>query len=76
MAASAGGNGARRYEILIRGELSDRFQSAFDDVQLRRVGGNTALVSVVDQAHLRGLLERIQELGLDLLSVKPFDRDA
>jgi hypothetical protein len=63
----------RRYEIVLRGELSDRFQSAFDDVKLRRVEGNTVLVSVVDQSHLHALLARIQELGLILLSVKPCD---
>jgi hypothetical protein len=28
---------------------------------------------VVDQAHLHGLLERIQELGLELVSVGPMD---
>jgi hypothetical protein len=63
----------RAYEIVLRGELSDRFQSAFDDVRLRRVDGNTVLVSVVDQSHLHALLERIQELGLILLSVKLCD---
>jgi hypothetical protein len=70
---ASGTRRTRRYEIVLRGELSDRFQSAFDDVQLRRVEGNTVLVCVLDQSHLHALLARIQELGLILLSVKPCD---
>jgi hypothetical protein len=27
--------------------------------------------SVLDQAHLHGLIERVQELGLELVSVNP-----
>lgn len=63
--------GERRYEIVVLGELSDRFESAFDDVHLTRVAGNTVLVGTADQARLHALLGRIQELGLSLLSVKP-----
>jgi hypothetical protein len=63
--------GVRRYEIVIRGELSDRFAAAFEDVELSRVGGNTVLVASLDQAALHSLLERVQELGLSLRSVKP-----
>jgi hypothetical protein len=63
----------RRYEIVLLGELSDRFASAFGDVDLTRAGGNTVLVCLADQARLHALLERVQELGLSLLSVTPVD---
>lgn len=64
----------RRYRIVIRGELSDRFEAAFDDMSLERHEGNTVLVGdIVDQAHLHGLIEQIQALGFELLSVNPVE---
>jgi hypothetical protein len=39
---------------------------------LERAGGTTVLTGPVrDQAHLHGLIERIQELGIELVSVNP-----
>ena len=36
------------------------------------MAGTTVLTgNVVDQSHLYGLLERIEELGIDLVSVEP-----
>ncbi len=72
-ATRVGASGTGRYEIVLRGELSDRFQAAFDHVELKRAGGNTVLLGVVDQSGLHGLLHRVQELGLTLLSVKPLN---
>lgn len=64
----------RTYRIVIRGELSDRFEAAFDDMSLERREGNTVLVGdIVDQAHLHGLIEQIQALGFELLSVNPVE---
>jgi hypothetical protein len=62
--------GERRYELVLRGELSDRFVSAFAGVELTRVEGNTVLRCTVDQEGLHVLLGRVQELGLCLLSVR------
>ena len=37
-----------------------------------RVAGTTVLTgSVIDQAHLHGLIRRTQELGLELISIEP-----
>ena len=37
-----------------------------------RVAGTTVLTgSVIDQAHLHGLIQRTQELGLELISIEP-----
>jgi len=59
---------------MIEGELSDRMQPAFEAMTLTREHGNTVLSGTVrDQAQLHGLIERIAELGLELVSVNPID---
>jgi hypothetical protein len=64
--------GRARYEIVVRGEVSDRLRAGFGAVALRRSAGMTTLVGeVADQAQLHGLLAMIQELGLELVSVNP-----
>jgi hypothetical protein len=63
--------GGSRYRIVIRGELSDRFAYLFSGMHMERGEGRTVLTGIVrDQAQLHGSIERIQELGLDLLSVE------
>jgi hypothetical protein len=60
------------YELVVRGELGDRFGLLFDGMRLERDRGRTVITgAVLDQAHLHGLLERVQELGLELVSVNP-----
>jgi hypothetical protein len=60
------------YRIVVAGELSDRFAPAFDGMTMRCTGGQTAITGmVVDQSNLHGLLDRIGELGLNLVSVNP-----
>ena len=62
--------GPRCYRIVVAGELTDRFAPAFDGMALRCVGGQTAIIgTVVDQPQLQGLLDRVGELGLELVSV-------
>jgi hypothetical protein len=58
------------YRIVVAGELSCRFAPAFDGMTVQCGGGQTAITGmVVDQSHLHGLLDRVGELGLDLVSV-------
>jgi hypothetical protein len=60
----------QRYEIVIRGRLSNRFNGAFDDVTLEPRNGETTLrASVVDQSQLYGLLNRLRDFGIQLISV-------
>jgi hypothetical protein len=60
------------YELVLRGEIGDRFAMFFEDMRLERVDGRTLLTGDVrDQAQLLGVIERIQELGLELVSVNP-----
>ena len=62
----------RRYRLVLRGELGDSFGFLFEGMQLRRLAGTTVLTGqVTDQAHLLGLIQQIQELGVELVSVNP-----
>jgi hypothetical protein len=60
----------RDYQLTVEGELSDHLAaSAFADMTLARAAGYTILVGPIrDQAELQGLLQRISDLGLTLLS--------
>ena len=63
---------ASRYRIVMRGRLSERFESAFDGMALESGPNQTVLVGDVrDQAHLYGLLDRLREFGIELLAVEP-----
>ena len=63
---------SRRYRLVLRGELGDSFGVLFDGMELRRLAGTTVLTgNVTDQAHLLGLIDRVQELGVELVSVNP-----
>jgi hypothetical protein len=43
-------------------------------MRLERIQGNTVLTgAVLDQAHLHGVIERMQELGIELVSLNPLD---
>jgi hypothetical protein len=63
---------SRMYRLVIRGELGDPFGFLFEGMEMERLAGTTVLTGpVTDQAHLHGLIERTQELGLELVSVGP-----
>jgi hypothetical protein len=64
--------GATIYRIVVRGELSQRYLPAFEGMALATGDGQTAIIGpVIDQAHLHGLLNRVGDLGLELISVNP-----
>ena len=61
-----------RYRIVLRGRLSARFESAFDGMALEHGPNRTVLVGDIrDQAQLYGLIDRLQEFGIELLAVEP-----
>jgi len=65
---------ASRYRIVLRGRLSERFESAFDGMALEHGPNRTVLVGDIrDQAQLYGLLGRLQEFGIELLAVEQAD---
>jgi hypothetical protein len=59
------------YEIRVQGRLDDRWSAWLDGLALsRRDDGTTVLSgSVTDQAALHGLLHKLRDLGLPLVSV-------
>jgi hypothetical protein len=60
----------KHYEIVVAGELSHRYDDAFEGMQVSSRGGHTTISGlVVDQAQLHGLLYRVGELGLELEDV-------
>jgi len=67
-------NSTRSVCITVRGRLSGRLGTTFDGMTLRPRGHATDLVGrVADQAQLHGLLSRIRDLGLELVSVTSSD---
>ncbi len=69
------------YEIRIKGHLADRWAAQFNGLTLtREVNGDTLLAGpVVDQAALHGLLRKVRDLGMPLISVsasRPLQADA
>jgi hypothetical protein len=67
--------GARRYEIRVAGHLDDHWAATLGDLTLVRLDdGTTSLTGpVVDQARLHGVLTRIRDLGVPLLTLRTLD---
>lgn len=65
------------YEIRLRGRLDARWATWFDGLTLTRESGGTTLIRglVVDQSALHGLLQKVRDLGLPLLSVQQVEPD-
>jgi hypothetical protein len=59
------------YELQVKGHLDDRWSDWLDGLAVQRQeDGTTVLVGpLVDQAALYGVIIRIRDLGLSLLSV-------
>jgi len=60
------------FEIQVKGSLAPAWSDWFANFTLSSdENGNTVMVGpVIDQAELHGVLERIRDLGLQLLSVR------
>jgi len=65
------------YEIRLRGRLDPRWSAWFDGLALTATADGTTTIRgpVVDQAALHGLLQRLRDLGLPLLSVAQVEPD-
>jgi hypothetical protein len=63
--------GAGRYEIRLKGHLDARWAAWFDGLSLSLESDGTTLIHgpVADQAALHGLLQKVRDIGLPLVSV-------
>jgi hypothetical protein len=66
-----------RYEIRVRGVLDSRWSAWFEGLTATSdESGQTVIAGpVADQAALHGLLIKVRDLGLPLLSVRQLDPD-
>ena len=65
------------YRIVVRSELNDRYAVAFEGMEMETKNGDTVITGeIIDQPHLYGILDRINGLGLKLLSVQALPEDA
>ncbi|MFG2343591.1 hypothetical protein [Streptomyces phaeochromogenes] len=60
-----------RYEIRVDGHMSETLTSAFPELDHVMMSGHTVLYgSVIDEAHLYGLIARCRSLGLRVLEMR------
>ena len=61
------------YHIKIKGHLDTRWQDWFDGLTISLTNDDDTILSgiIVDQAALHGILKKISNLGLTLISVNP-----
>jgi hypothetical protein len=60
------------YQICVRGRLTERMATVLDGMTLHAGTVNTVFTGEVkDQSQLYGLLDRLLDLGLELISVQP-----
>ena len=64
----------RFYRITVSGVLTDRFAAAFEPLTITGTDGVTVICGVcADSAALYGILDRMRDLGLELLGVESFE---
>jgi hypothetical protein len=63
--------------IVLKGDMSERFEAAFGGLSLHREAGYTELAgTLADQSQLRSLLNWVFDLGMQVVSVHTWDECA
>lgn len=78
MTEPAAGLGSKRVQILIRGDLGEGCAAWFENLSVElQEDGNTMLNGdVSDRSELYGIIARLRDLGLELISIERTDIDA
>ncbi|MGH9226917.1 MAG: hypothetical protein ACRD2W_24750 [Acidimicrobiales bacterium] len=65
------------YVIRVKGHLDARWASWFDGMRLIKESNGTTTIqgAVVDQAALHGLLQKLRDAGIPLISLAPVQPD-
>jgi hypothetical protein len=65
------GHGIPQYEIRVKGQLGSRWSAWFDGLSLTSEDGGTTVIHgpVIDQAALHGVLQKLRDVGIPLISV-------
>jgi len=67
-------NAPQEYEIRVAGHLSANWAARFEGLSMRHEPeGETVLSGSLDQSALHGVLIRIRDLGLNLISINRID---
>ena len=62
---------ARDYRIVVRGEFGELLSNAFEGLSIDSRDGQTVLCTgPIDKAAFHGLLDRLGDLGLDIVSLQ------
>jgi hypothetical protein len=77
-APHAGHSHMQQYEIRVKGHLGSRWTAWFDGLSLTNEDDGTTIISgpVVDQAALHGLLQKLRDVGIPLVSLSQLLPDA
>jgi len=63
-------HGPARYQIKVKGQLANTWSEWFDGLTVKSEGAFTTITgNLLDQSALHGLLVRVRDLGLPLISV-------
>ncbi len=67
---------ARRYELRVEGHLDARWAAWFEGLSLTQMSDGTTVLhgTVADQPALHGLIQKLRDLGLPIVSVNQTDQ--
>ena len=77
-ASAADRTGIPQYEIRVKGHLGPRWAAWFDGLSLTSADDGTTVIrgEVVDQSALHGLLQKVRDIGIPLVSLTRLPSDA
>jgi len=69
-------NDPTTYQIRVQGVLNPEWTNWFENLTIEEVEGDTLLTGpFIDQAALRGVLNKLWDLNLNLISINPINND-